>query len=128
MLFNITSSIYVYRFKTPKDAEAWYNGQAVNVTANAPSLSTVCHGLNTTATQTSPVESCLVEYALNQLPAESRLLALSKLFSAYLSDQLSLIVPNDFFEQCCQCNVEVIRWWSHKCTVQSCQRYWHNAA
>ena len=87
----------MYRFETPKDAETWCNGQPRNVTADAPIFSmTVQCGLKTTAAQSSPVEFCLVDYALNQLPAEPQLLALSRLFSAYLSDQFSLVVPNEF--------------------------------
>jgi len=65
----------------------------------APILSTtVRHGLKTTATQTNSEEASLVEYALNQLPTESQLSALSKLFSAYLRDQFSLTVPDDFLK------------------------------
>ena len=93
----MTYSLYMCRFKTSKDAETWCNGQARNATADAPTFSVTVHrNLKTTAAQTSPVEFCLVEYALNQLPAESQLLALSRLFSAYLRDQFSLVVPNDF--------------------------------
>ena len=69
------------------DAEAWFNGQVSNVTVVAVILSAaVCYGLKTTATQTNSEEVSLVEYALNQLPAKYQLLALSKLFSACLSD------------------------------------------
>jgi len=87
----------MFRFKTPKDAEAWFNGQASNVTVVAAILSAaVCYGLKTTATQTNSEEVSLVEYALNQLPAEYQLLALSKLFSVCLSDHFSLAFPSDF--------------------------------
>jgi len=92
----MTNSKNIIRFK---DAKAWCNGQASNIIVVDPILSTaVCHGLKTTATQTNSVEVSLVEYALNQLPTESQLLALSKLFSAYLSDHFLLTVLNDFLK------------------------------
>ena len=47
-----------YRFKIPKDAEAWYSRQATDLTVNAPVVitsPTVCHNVKTDATQTNPV-------------------------------------------------------------------------
>jgi len=84
---------YVCRFKIPKEAEPQCNRLATTVTANAPI--TVHHGVKTVATQTIPVDFCLVEYAFSQLPAEYHLSLLSKLFSAYLS-QFSVTIPNNF--------------------------------
>ena len=63
----------------------------------ATPLATVHCSVKEDAIQTDSVDFCLVEYMFNQLPAESQLSTLSKLFSMYLS-QFSLTVPNDFLD------------------------------
>lgn len=71
--------------------------QFENVITNAIRPATVHCSVKTDTVQTDPVEFCLVEYMFNQLPVESQLSTLSKLFSVYLS-QFSLTVPNDFLD------------------------------
>jgi len=102
----------------PKEAEPWCNRQATTITASAPIMpsTTVYHGMKTVATQTAPVDFCLVEHAFSQLPPESHLSLLSKLFSAYLS-QFSVTVPNDFLSNAASATLWL-----------SCQGYWHYAA
>ena len=60
--------------------------------------------VKTDTVQTDPEEFCLLEYMFNQLPAESQLSTLSKLFSVYLS-QFSLTVLTIFWTMLLvQCN------------------------
>ena len=94
---------YNFRYKTPKDAEAWCCGQSV---PNAIMQASVSHTVQSESIQTTPVDLALVQYMFNQLQAECQLAALSELFSSYMN-QFALAVPNDFLSNAANAMVQL---------------------
>ena len=85
---------FTCRFKTPKEAEAYYKKQELQpqgnycVTSNKPT--------KFSSMQTDPVDLFILLDMLDLIPEESRLPVLSELFSTFLSIKFALSVPKDF--------------------------------
>ena len=111
--YNI-NNLSVYRYKTPKDAEAWCSGQVVDSTVQSllshTVQSSVSHTIQSEGVQTTAVDFTLVQYMYNQLSPHCQLAALSELFLTY-TKQLSLMI---FYK----CSGMAIRCWMDKCFVQ----------
>ena len=63
-----------FRYKTPKDAEAWCCGRSIS---NAIVQSSVSRTVQSEGVQTSPVDVALLQYLFSQLQPECQLAALS---------------------------------------------------
>ena len=86
--------MYTRRYKTPKEAEAFYKKD--DQLPRVPVLSSTTDQMKTSSAQTNQVDGCLIMEMLNQLPEESRLPLLSELFSLCVSMLFKLSVPDDF--------------------------------
>ena len=82
----------MHRFKTPTEADAYFNDKLPSqACASSSSCSTKSCGV-----QTDPIDSSLLLDILNMVPIDSQLPLLSEVFSAYLLTVFKLSVPNDF--------------------------------
>ena len=82
------------RFKSPKDAESFYNLHQVH-SAGSPSSDSSSTSVST-GVQTDDMEAATLLHMFSKLPVGTHLEVLSRLFSSYVSATSSLSVPTDF--------------------------------
>jgi len=81
-------------YKTPKEAETAYFGCQLS----SQPVSTKCVQMQSCFTQTELPDASNVEYLFKELPLDSQLKLLSRLFSSFVSSKFGISVPNDYLE------------------------------
>ena len=87
------------RFKSPKEAEAFYNDQLPQVLqpqVGVVSSVAVSSNIASVSVQTDDMEPSALIHLFSRLPVNTHLQVLSKLFTSYLSTTSSVLVPDDF--------------------------------
>ena len=92
--------LFVTRYKSPREAEAFYRGNLSQVSPRVP-LNGKCIGV-----QTEDLEAAAVVHMFRRLPPDTHLQVLSKLFSSHLSAFSSPSVPEDFL---CHAAAAIVR-------------------
>ena len=84
------------RFKSPKEAEAFYNDQVLQPQVSVVSTVAISSNIASASVQTDDMEPSALINLFSRLPVDTHLQVLSKLFTSYLSATSSVLVPDDF--------------------------------
>ena len=84
------------RFKSPKEAEAFYNDQVLQPQVSVVSTVAISSNIASASVQTDDMEPSALINLFSRLPVDTHLQVLSKLFTSYLSVTSSVLVPDDF--------------------------------
>ena len=98
-LYVCIFNYFLNRYKSPKDAEAFYSDNFSPVPrpqVNAVVPVAVLPSGESVAVQTEALEPSTLIHLFSRLPVETHLQVLSRLFTSYVSAASSLTVPDDF--------------------------------